>query len=451
MVHLPSTNIALLCRLGLASTLLAACTPDALILGGSHTGVARDSSAANTTVLYRFTGPAGAYPLSGVIADRNGSLYGTTPSGGAYSGGTIYELRRIAATPGWAATTLYSFSGEIAAGSYGPLVADRLGNFYGTIFRGGAFNDGAVFELQHPQRSDDATWTYTVLHDFTGGKDGIEPTAGLVFDSHGNLFGTTSSGGPGKSEGAGTVFELLHPRRNRSIWNERVIYEFGNREDDGESPGQLTIDAAGDLYGTNGGGKWGWGLAWELRPSTRGKLSWKETILHQFGLGSDGQAPNAVTLGPDGNLYGATRWGGRASCGFKGETCGTIYRLARPSKRAKTWNATILFYFPPGGALGANPVSPLSFDAAGSLYGTAEFGGNYGFCSYGCGAIFKLTSTSTESWSYAPIALLPSDGSDGRAPMAGIYFDPRGDLVTTAELGSENNDYGTVIEVTPST
>ncbi len=157
------------------------------------------------TDIYDFGGgDDGGYPNAGVILDSAGNLYGATTAGGSGRGGTVFEL-----TPsdgGWTYNVLYSFtgrgSGTLIAGPVGNLLMDSSGNLYGTTFADGALGYGAVFKLTHT----DQGWTYTSLHDFTGGTDGSYPYSNLIFDGQGNLYGTASSGG---GFGRGVIFQII--------------------------------------------------------------------------------------------------------------------------------------------------------------------------------------------------------------------------------------------------
>lgn len=156
------------------------------------------------TDLYDFTnGVDGSYPQAGVIFDQAGNVFGATSAGGTGNGGTVFELAN--SNGSWTYNLLYSFqgpnNGNIINGPVGNLVMDAAGNLYGTTLGDGAFGFGAVFKLTPWNGS----WTYTALHDFTGGSDGGYPYSNLVFDSNGNLYGTASIGG---ASGLGVVFEI---------------------------------------------------------------------------------------------------------------------------------------------------------------------------------------------------------------------------------------------------
>src|SRR5271165_1152285 len=237
-------------------------------------------------VLHYFShnGTDGIEPFGGLIIDAAGNLYGTTQEGGTHSGGTVFEL-----SPGaggtWTEQVLHNFSGTDGNYPGAGLIFDAAGNLYGTTYTGGTYSIGTVFELS-PQAG--GGWTETVLHNFDAtGTDGAFPEAGLIFDAAGNLYGTTFEGG---TYGSGTVFELTPGMGG--TWTEQVLWSFNDNGTDGTNPlAGLTIDAAGNLYGTTEqGGSYGWGTVFELTPGAGGV--WTEQVLHAFNNnGTDGLAP----------------------------------------------------------------------------------------------------------------------------------------------------------------
>jgi hypothetical protein len=264
------------------------------------------------TILYDFASYAdGAWPEAEIVFDQAGNIYGSTGTGGtgpcghgAYSGcGTIFKL-----TPNghgsWSKSTLYSFQGAPNDGE-GPgtgLVLDQAGNVYGTTAGGGLqcpYDEpcGVVFRLT-PSGSQ---WQETILYFFTGGSDGYLPGSGLISDGHGNLFGAAAAGGQGIDGGNGTVFELT-PAQGGG-WNFSVQYTFNYYNNEAEGPGPLTMDTAGNIYGTSGGGgAYGSGTAYKLTASSGG---WTYTTLYSFGFdGSTGFFPEGkIVLDAGGNLY----------------------------------------------------------------------------------------------------------------------------------------------------
>jgi uncharacterized repeat protein (TIGR03803 family) len=279
-------------------------------------------------VIYRFSGNQdGASPLGGLTVGPNGHFFGVTSYGGGSCGcGTVFELART--RRGWRETVLYRFRGRSDAASpgYESVVFDAAGNLYGTTSNGGFIKKtssayGTVFELL-PQGSD---WKEAILHRFKSGNDGALPVSGLVFDTAGNLYGTTASGGPA---GDGTVFELA---RSGTSWRYKVLYAFNG---DGNVPfGTLAVHG-GNLYGTTyiGGNIYNGGTVFELKPQRNGK--WLASIIYVFAANNNnitGYAPVAgVVFDSSGTLYGTTVKGGGAACHYLG--CGVVYSLTGASR-----------------------------------------------------------------------------------------------------------------------
>jgi uncharacterized repeat protein (TIGR03803 family) len=276
------------------------------------------------TVLHDFgNGADGRNPLSGMIRDVAGNLYGTTFTGGTsgtacFAGcGTVFEL-----TPGnnggWTENVLYSFCSQAACADGNSvsagLVLDKAGNLYGTTaFGGGTDGDGVVFELS-PKGG--GQWSQKVLFTFAAarGAAGYRPNARLVLRG-GNLYGTTESGGVNGNNG--TVFEIKHLKTG--LWQEQVLYSFCAQFQcaDGSSPiAELTFDKYGNLYGTTfSGGTSTWpGVVFELTKPTRGHRI--ETVVYNFTATSDGFNPHAgLVFDSIGNLYGAAFQGGTGGFG----------------------------------------------------------------------------------------------------------------------------------------
>jgi uncharacterized repeat protein (TIGR03803 family) len=332
------------------------------------------------TVLHNFgNGTDGATPYAGLIFDAAGNLYGTTQYGGTYGVGTVFELTP-AGGGSWTEKVLYSFNlnGTDGAVPEAGLIVDAAGNLYGTTYFGGTYLYGTVFELTP---AGGGGWTEQVLHSFNNnGADGSLPAAGLIFDAAGNLYGTTVNGGTGSNcvLGCGTVFELT-PAAGGG-WTEQVLHSFNNNGADGSTPfAGLIFDAAGNLYGTTfAGGTYGYGTVFELTPAAGG--GWTETVLHNFGNGTDGTAPYAgLIFDAAGNLYGTTSYGGTYNYG-------TVFELTPAAGGG--WTETVLHNFG-NGTDGITPYAGLIFDAAGNLYGTTFVGGTYGY-----GTVFEVTPVS---------------------------------------------------------
>ena len=161
--------------------------------------LSRSGSTWKETVLYNFqNGDDGANPVGGVILDKAGNIYGTTFDGGVNGGGTVWEMSPSAS--GWTFNTIYSFVG-LYGGPYNKLTFDANGTLYGFTNADGANGLGSIFKLT-PGSSG---WTYTDLHDFAGGTDGLLPYGSVAVDANGNIFGTASVGG---TNNQGLVFEI---------------------------------------------------------------------------------------------------------------------------------------------------------------------------------------------------------------------------------------------------
>ena len=389
------------------------------------------------TVLHNFDGTDGAMPMSGLIFDSAGNLYGTTYGGGNSGGlcgssgcGTVFEL-----TPGsngqWTETLLHAFVGDDGVSPYGGLVLDGAGNLYGTTMQGGTYNNGVVFELS-PQSN--GTWHEMVLHHFGKGNDGGGPRASLIFDSVGNIYGTTSFGGEYKF---GTVFELSPVM---SGWKETILHSFGKGNDGRGLSGSLVLDAMGNLYGTTvGDSNKNFGSVFELVNS--GGV-WTEKVLHTFNDTSKikiGDYPfgNLVFDGA-GNLYGTTALGGPADDG-------TIFELVKEAGGLWTEKVIHAFYaHPPDGI---RPNYGIVFDGAGNLYGTTYMGGKQG----SSGTVFKFTPTTGGHWKETLLYTF-KDIVNGRFPMCNLVLDSAGNLYGTTMWGGsfaykDRRIFGVVFEV----
>jgi uncharacterized repeat protein (TIGR03803 family) len=318
------------------------------------------------------------------------------------------------------------------------LIADTGGNLYGTTSAGGSRGYGVAFELSAPT-TPGGSRTQTLLHDFIGGADGAIPIAGLVADSHGNLYGTTDIGGIAGADGFGTVFELSPPSVPGGNWRETVLYRFRGESDGANPAGKLYIDEQGVLFGTTLGGN---GAVFRLTPPASSGQPWHESVLYGFQGGADGYAPNGVTM-IGGVLYGTTFSGGQSGT-CSSNQCGTVFAL-KPSAGG-VWTKSTVHTFG-GGSDGANPAAGLIADTKGNLYGTTEYGGGTGEgCgTNGCGSVFELTPPAssgtlwTESVLYAFLG-----GTDGRNPVASLAL--RG--VTL--YGTTSGHLGTVFALTPA-
>ena len=385
-------------------------------------------------VIHNFTGGVdGQEPNFGLTIDAAGNLYGTTFEGDTGTG-TAYKL--VHRSTGWALTPLYVFT--IASKGvipYSTLVIGRDGKLYGTTAFGGigpclAYGHtgcGTVFTLQNPVtfcHTSYCPWIETPLYKFSGGADGSNPYGGaLVFDQAGNIYGTTYGGGTG----SGVVYKLTPAG---SGWTESVLYTFAGGSDGASPWAGVTLDQAGNLYGTTAaGGAFGGGTVYELSPSGSG---WTKRTLHSFQQQQDGGNPYAgVILDPAGNLYGATQYGGSGGGG-------TVFEM---SPSGDSWIFTTLYSFiGSGGGHAKGPVADLVMDAGGNLYGTTGGDGTYRF-----GSVFKLTPEGG-GWTYTSLHDF-TGGSDGNLPRSNLVFDGSGNLYSTAYGGVDGN--GVVFQITP--
>jgi uncharacterized repeat protein (TIGR03803 family) len=366
----------------------------------SLTVLSNIAQAQTETVLYIFSGGCGFSPFAGITFDQQGRIYGTTAYGGARSKGVVYRLAREG--EGWICSPLHSFASQDQDGStpLAGVVFGPDGLLYGTTQEGGAEGYGTVFSLQPPAtacKSFLCPWLETILYSFTGGTDGAYPAYGnLVFDQAGNIYGTTYSGG---SSDRGVVFKLtrsgsgwaesalwrviggeggsplggvifdsagnLYGTTDQTVyelsptqsgWSETTLYSFTDPANGGGAGG-LIWDAHGDLFGITGGGPLGGNSAvYELRPQNG---SWSFSVLQNFG--SEYFAPLAPpTFDSQGNLYGPLP-------SYPSEGFGEIFELTPAGNQ---WIYSPFYQFP-GGNGGAGPVGPVIFDANGNMYGTA--------------------------------------------------------------------------------
>jgi uncharacterized repeat protein (TIGR03803 family) len=245
--------------------------------------------------------------------------------------GAVFKLSQPKTKGGkWTEKVLHAFAGGTdGANPNGGLVLDSKGAVYGTTPIGGyncphnsGQGCGTVFELKPPTKKGSA-WTETVLYRFNPVNSGAaEPVAGVIFDRSGNLYGTTLGGG---NSGSGTIF-LLAPHSSGK-WMERVLYRFQDGTDGSEPGGGVVFDSKGSLYGTTTrGGTWGGGTIFRLRPS---KDAWAFTALYDFTGATDGSGPAAnLIFDGAGNLYGTTQYGGSGqACGNSG--CGTVFEVTQ--------------------------------------------------------------------------------------------------------------------------
>jgi uncharacterized repeat protein (TIGR03803 family) len=231
--------------------------------------------AATEKVLHTFLGSAhGYWAQGGLVSDGKGNLYGTTLLGGAHPNtGTVFQLTP-ASGGGWKQTVLHSFSGADGQQPTASMIFDAAGNLYGTTQYGGASGNGVVFKLVP---GSNGRWTETVLYAFSGGTDGGTPEGSLVIDKKGNLYGTTNVGGDNQCYGCGVVFKLAPGSHGQ--WIETVLYAFTGGNDGAFPWAGLVSDKAGNLYGTTQTSAGGGGNVFELKQSNG---NWSLAVLYTF-------------------------------------------------------------------------------------------------------------------------------------------------------------------------
>jgi uncharacterized repeat protein (TIGR03803 family) len=387
-------------------------------------------------ILYPFGGPpnCGYLAIAPLIPDTAGNLYGTTASGGSDStlAGCVFKLSH--SSSGWTETLLHSFNLTDGYQPSAALVFDKLGNLYGTAFGGGTYGGGVAFELGS---SSGGVWTETILHNFGASipNEGHGAGSNLIFDSTGNLYGTTAYSF-GQQHG-GTVYKLSP---GSSGWTETVLYAFPGVPDgpDGDAPaGGVVMDREGNLYGaTQAGGAYGYGAVYELARLSDG--TYQESVIHSFDL-TDGSGPlSGLTLDRHDILYGTTDAGGDVTACPYG--CGLVFRLKKDA--AGNWTEDVLHQLTGGD--GISPKGPVVFDGLGNLYAAASSGGLYVM-----GSVFELTPTASGPWNEALLHsfdYISQSGTDGAAPYAGVIL-RNGKVFGTTDLGGGPHNAGTIFEI----
>lgn len=359
--------------------------------------------------LYDFGGPPnGSNPYGAVTLNGSGNLYGTASSGGVGDWGMVWEI-----TTSGKFVDLHDF-GAGSDGTY-PLASvtfDGSGNMYGTASDGGAHGYGMVWEIT-------AAGSYADLHDFGAGQDGTNPQCAVTMDRQGNLYGATPYGGV---NGKGMVWEIS------SSGNYLDLHDFGATATDGTSPeASVTLDSAGNLYGTaNSGGADGNGTVWEITSAG----SYLDR--HDFGsVAGDGTGPQAgVTLDGSRNLYGSAYTGGANKGGM-------IWEITTSGKYVD------LHDFGSITDDGTLPIAGVAVDSLGNLYGTASQGGAHGVGNGGDGMVWELTV----SGQY--IDLYDFNSRFGNFPNSNVTVAGSGNLYGTTPDGG-NSGNGLVWEIVPA-
>ena len=379
----------------------------------------------------------GSAPVTTLLMDSQGRLYGTTPNSGDGASGTAFRL--TPANGGWTFKRIHSFchrpncvDGAIPLGK---LIMDTAGNLYGTTLGGGRSVFGTVFEFSQDETDG---WRVKILHSFAhDGVDGISPPAGLTYagqqtgapyDGVSPLYSTTTKGGGPTDSGA--VFSLT-PVAGTSKWREKILYSFCAMMDcaDGQYPqAGLTLDDAGNLYGTTqyGGGHdidtfhHGGGTLYMI---THPNHKWIETVLHAFcaqASCADGEYPTApLSFDGSGNLFGTTQG-----------SDGTLFKLVPNGANSQ------LILLHEGGV----PQGDLAIDSSGDIFGISTHDIDDDF-----GSLFEFNGTFMKLYKFCSLI----GCADGSNPKGGLIRDSTGHIFGTTSGGGANNGVGTVFELTP--
>ena len=415
--------------------------------------------ASNLTVLWTFAGAPndGSNPNAPILIAKNGTIYGTTSSGGTYNAGTVYEL----VPPGtgqtqWTEAILWSFgNGSDASHPSAGVIVDANGDLFATTKAGGLYGGGTVYELTPPPAGR-TQWAEAVLWSFGNGNDGSGPVSSLLADKNGNLYGTTPSGGafgsPPSALNYGTAYELTPPSAGQTQWTESILWNFGQAGDpylgpgDGINPqGNLLADSTGNLYGTTPCGgvgtmlgretfSCGGGIAFELTPTVGGGSS-TETILHDFqpsigfdgcdfsGSSTDGCNPlGGLLADASGNLFGTTQYGPFS------HLSGTVFELSPPAAGQTEWTESVPWVFDTAGG-GNLPASGVISDAAGNLYGTTLLGGS--ITGVNDGVMYELAPPASGETTWSESVLWDFSGTFV-AGLGNLALDSSGNLYGTS-------------------
>ena len=311
------------------------------------------------TLLASFNGYDGAYPETTLATDAAGDLFGTAGLGGADGYGVVFEIAKTSSGYASTPTILVSFNGSDGETPFGGLVVDADGDLFGTTSTGsGANSSGEVFEIA--ETSSGYAATPTVLTNFNGA-NGDGPTAGLVMDASGDLFGTTYSGGG--EWNAGVVFEIVKTNSGyASTPTVLATFNIGN----GDNPvSGLFLDASGDVFGTTQfGGRDGFGTTFEIVKTSSGYAT-TPTVLASFNYTDGADIQGGVVADSSGDLFGTAQGGGAV-------TDGVVYEIVKTSSGYAS-TPTVLTSF--NGADGDEPNGALFLDASGDVFGLTFDGG----------------------------------------------------------------------------
>jgi len=404
--------------------------------------------ASGLATIYSFTGTDGNTPNGKLATDGDGRLFGATQNGGAIGVGAIFMLAPNSRAPtGWAETVIHSFDGFDGGNPYGGLVVDTQGVVYGSSSGGGKNFDGTIFALT-PRNRHKTSWTYKNI--FQGNAAADNPEAGLIMDDAGVIYATTIQGGANAGcPNCGEVFALVPPTGKGAHWSKKTLHSFAGGTDGITPLATLTMDAAGNLFGTTQGGggssspacavTTGCGVIFKLTPAPKGP--WAETIIHDFNDQADGNQPGgSVVIDPStGALLGTTDGGTDGN--------GTIFQVGHPEGPSDGLTFATIHAFA-GKPDGAAPLAGLTQVDSNTYYGTTTGGGKHDW-----GTIFKMERGPISQMAFGPwqvkVVYSFTGGADGGIPSGDLLL-LDGKLYGTTELeGDPTCQCGTVFEFTP--
>ena len=386
----------------------------------------------------------------------NRILYGVS-GGGTSNFGTVFSLTQQAAPVGtWNKTALYNFTGGTSDGVGPNALAVGTGPghsvVYGTTSGGGANSAGIVFSLTPPAAAGDP-WTETVLYNFAAG---LSPAPGLAVGSAAGgfpiLYGTTYRGG---SSNLGAVYSLAPPASPGAAWTQAELYSFNGAPGDGATPlaGVVVGCSPGGrnvLYGTTGaGGFHGGGIVYSLTPPAVHGGPWSETVLANFVYGDKTVfRPAAPVLIDGGVLFGTLQYGGYSTCAAAPPPpgCGGLYAVTLPVPPGGA-TVNVLYKFSSGGpdTDGQNPTTGMVMGLGGILYGVTNQGGIWNM-----GTLYSFTPPTSPggAWAEALVHSFTEAGTDGSFPGSLVADPGNGVMYGTTGYGGTSNS-GTVFSFTP--
>lgn len=392
------------------------------------------ASAATFSTIFKFDADTAKNPHGTVFKDADGSLYGTSYFFGPGGHGVVFKLSPPTGQHiKWQYEILYSFTGK-RDGAYpiGALIKDASGALIGTTLQGGTNNFGTIFRLIPPVEGK-TVWKERVLYNFTQ-TDGY-PNGDLLKDAAGNIYGTAPTAGP---QNAGEVFRLQPPAAGQTAWMQSVLYIFAG-DADGRSPNRNLVSDGTALYGTtSSGGTGNLGTVFQLVPPESGDGAWTRNTLHNFTGVPDGSAPHAGLIIKNGKLFGTTSAGG-------GMDYGAVFQVKPPKHEGAGWQESVIHSFT-GGADGRLPYEGLTARRSGKIYGATVGGG--GFSKFGFGTIFSLTPPEAGQTGWTEEILHGfDDHHDGNSP-AQVFLDDSDTIYGVTQYGMHGNT-GTVFQITP--